>query len=229
MIFVGLRVFFSALRRKALAAFTSRFRLRKKSTGFAAHEREIIRERSLAGSQRVAHKGGWLGGPPPFGYRLASEAGQPALVLSEEPLAGLEISAAEVIRRIYRMAAEEHQSCPHIADYLNAMGVPCADPQQHSRKQPTAATGRWRAGRVRNLLVSTVYKGQHQYGKRSRNRQRSAVSRPVPTLVSEGVWEQAQQTLHHNFRFGNRHCRHPYLLRGLVKCGLCGLTSDAVF
>jgi site-specific DNA recombinase len=77
---------------------------------------------------------------------------------------------------------------------------------------------------VRNLLISTVYKGQHVYGKRSRNPKRAPVVRSVPPIVSESVWEQAQATLQHNLRFGPRHCRHPYLLRGLVKCGLCGLT-----
>jgi site-specific DNA recombinase len=43
--------------------------------------------------------------------------------------------------------------------------------------------------------------------------------------LSEAVWQQTQETLHHNFGFGQRHYRHPYLLRGLVKCGFCGLTN----
>src|ERR1700726_1983406 len=37
-------------------------------SGFAAHEREVIRERSLAGTQRVAARGGWVGGMLPYGY-----------------------------------------------------------------------------------------------------------------------------------------------------------------
>src|SRR5260370_12597370 len=51
-----------------------------------------------------------------------------------------------------------------------------------------------------------------------------AIERAVPAIVSEEIWQQAQETLHHNFRFGLQHCRNVYLLRGLVKCGLCGLT-----
>jgi site-specific DNA recombinase len=31
-------------------------------SGFAAHERDVIRERSVAGSNRIAESGGWLGG-----------------------------------------------------------------------------------------------------------------------------------------------------------------------
>src|ERR1700678_2248054 len=38
-------------------------------SGFAAHEHSVIRERSLAGVNRVAATGAWLGGIVPFGYR----------------------------------------------------------------------------------------------------------------------------------------------------------------
>src|SRR4030095_11223224 len=42
-------------------------------SGFASHEREVIRERSLAGTNRVAEAGAWLGGIVPFGYRKVGE------------------------------------------------------------------------------------------------------------------------------------------------------------
>ena len=38
-------------------------------SGFAAHERELIRERSMAGTNRLAETGTWLGGVVPYGYR----------------------------------------------------------------------------------------------------------------------------------------------------------------
>ena len=37
-------------------------------SGFAAHEREVIRERSIAGTNRLAEAGTWLGGIVPYGY-----------------------------------------------------------------------------------------------------------------------------------------------------------------
>src|SRR5204863_4586334 len=37
-------------------------------SGFAAHERELIRERSVAGTNRLAEAGAWLGGVVPYGY-----------------------------------------------------------------------------------------------------------------------------------------------------------------
>ena len=43
-------------------------------SGFAAHERELIRERSVAGTNRLAEAGAWLGGVVPYGYRKQGEA-----------------------------------------------------------------------------------------------------------------------------------------------------------
>src|SRR5260370_31302029 len=38
-------------------------------SGFASHERDVIRERSVAGTNRVAEAGAWMGGIVPYGYR----------------------------------------------------------------------------------------------------------------------------------------------------------------
>ena len=65
-------------------------------SGFAAHERDVIRERSLAGTQRVAASGAWMGGIVPYGYRKMGSKGNARLVLSEEPIAQVGMSEAEV-------------------------------------------------------------------------------------------------------------------------------------
>jgi len=69
--------------------------------------------------------------------------------------------------------------------------------------------------------------GIHEFGKRTASG-RPVVSRPVPAIVAEATWEKAQKTLHDNFLFGKRSARRQYLLRGLIKCGLCGLTYVGV-
>jgi site-specific DNA recombinase len=72
--------------------------------------------------------------------------------------------------------------------------------------------------------VSPTYKGLHQYGRRSK-RGREIIEREVPAIVSPELWERAQQALAANQVFlSNRHPKHDYLLRGLMKCDLCGLT-----
>jgi site-specific DNA recombinase len=131
------------------------------------------------------------------------------------------------------MAAVEKKSCQCIADYLNRIGVPCAyhrDERLTLRgKRKSRTSGLWRPSRVRNLLVSSTYMGRHQWGKRSRSKNRQIINRDVPPIVSEDIWQRAQLTLKANFLFGKRGTTRSYLLRGLVKCALCNLTYIVSF
>src|SRR5690242_2375760 len=95
-------------------------------SGFASHEREVIRERSVAGIRRIAESGAWLGGIVPYAYRCVGEKRESHLVISEDLIPGLELSEAGVIREVFRMAAVERKSCRVIAAELNALRIPCA-------------------------------------------------------------------------------------------------------
>ena len=197
-------------------------------SGFAAHERDMIRERSMAGTDRLARAGAWLGGIVPYGYRKEGEDKDARIVISDEEIPGAGISEAEVMRQVYRMAANERATCVRIADFLNMLRVPCAYARdgrltliRGKRKQKTS--GLWRAGRIRNMLINATYMGRHEYGKRSKV-QRPIIIREVPAIVDEATWQRAQQVLKQNFLFGIRGKKHEYLLRGMAKCGLCGLT-----
>jgi DNA invertase Pin-like site-specific DNA recombinase len=188
-------------------------------SGFASHEREVIRERSVAGTNWVTEAGVWLGGIVPYGYQKAGEKQTSHLVVSEEPIPGLAMSEAEVIREVFRMAAVERKSCRVIAERLNGLRVPCAYcrddrlVQRGKRKQRTS--GVWRPGRIRGLLINKTYMGTHEFGKRSATG-RPIISRPAPAIVTEATWEKAQRTLHSNFLFGKRSAKNQYLLRGLI-------------
>ena len=50
----------------------------------------------------------------------------------------------------------------------------------------------------------------------------------MPAIVSEQTWQTAQQVLQGNRIEATRNTRQPYLLRGLIKCGLCGLTFSGM-
>jgi len=200
-------------------------------SGFASHERDVIRERSVAGTNRVAEAGAWLGGIVPYGYRKSGEKRDAHLVISEEPIPGVAMSEADVIRQVFRMAAVERKSCRVIATRLNDLRIPCAYARDDrlilrgKRKQRTS--GVWRAGRIRGLLTNKTYMGVHEFGKRAA-RKRPVISRPVPAIVTEATWRKAQKALKDNFLFGARGAKNQYLLRGLIKCDLCGLTYIGV-
>ena len=86
----------------------------------------------------------------------------------------------------------------------------------------------WRPARVRNLIVSTTYRGLHEYGKRSHTKGRQTISRTVPSIVDTKTWDRAQANLNAHFLFGKRSAKYEYLLRGLMKCSLCNLTYVGV-
>jgi site-specific DNA recombinase len=173
-----------------------------------------------------------MGGVVPFGYRKVGEKREARLVVSEDKITGIDLSEADVIRLIYRQAAVERRSCHFIAERLNELGIPSAyrrdDRLVLRGKRKERTSGLWRPGRVRNLIVNTSYKGLHEFGKRTSNKARKLISRPVPSIVDEKTWELAQANLQSHFLFGVRSTRNQYLLRGLMKCNLCNLTYIGV-
>ena len=201
-------------------------------SGFASHERDVIRERSVDGTNRVAAAGAWMGGIVPYGYRKVGEKRDARLVVSDNPVSSNELSEADVVRLIYRLAAVERRSCFYIAARLNELRVPCAYQRDDrlilrgKRKQRTS--GLWRPARVRNLIVSSTYKGLHEYGKRSKTKGRAVIEWPVAPIVDPATWDRAQANLKDHFLFGTRNTRNQYLLRGLMKCSLCNLTYVGV-
>jgi len=187
----------------------------------------VIRERSVAGTNRVAEAGVWLGGIVPYGYRKVGEKRDAHLVISEDPIPGVAMSEAEVIREVFRTAAVERKSCRVIAVRLNGLRIPCAyvrDERLCMRgKRKERTSGVWRPGRIRGLITNKTYMGTHEFGKRTASG-RPVVSRPVPAIVIEEVWRKAQANLKAHLLFSSPSARNQYLLRGLIKCGLCNPT-----
>lgn len=191
--------------------------------GVADLERSNILDRLWHGANRAARQGKWLGGIVPYGYYVNDEG---FLTVNENPIPGMEMSEADVVLLIYRLTVEQRMSTIRIADYLNAIGVPTAYViakrmlKRGKRKVNTA--GIWRPSRVRNIIVNPTYKGIHEYGKRT-NKQRETIKREVPALVKADYWDEALQVLKDNQLEAMRSAKRLYLLRGLVKCGTCGL------
>jgi len=198
-------------------------------SGVAALERDTIIQRSIEGTNRLAREGVHLGGIAPYGYRQVGKGRASRLQPSEELIDSIGISEAEVIRSIYYWIVEERQSTYAIADRLNATSIPPAYIRDQREvldgKRKSATSGIWRPSRVGNLIKNPTYKGVHYFGRRSK-RPRDLIERQVPAIVSAETWDQAQTVLKQNQRFSRKNAKHQYLLRGLMKCGLCGLTLN---
>lgn len=50
------------------------------------------------------------------------------------------------------------------------------------------------------------------------------IVRTVPAIVDVDLWERARHALRRNMLLATRNAKRQYLLRGLITCGVCGLT-----
>lgn len=187
----------------------------------ADHARRAFLKVSAAGMTRAAREGRYTGGIVPFGYLVEGVKPRARLVPDETPLwAGL--SAADVVRRMYQHLAVDDWSCKRVADELNALGVPTHYGRDGRGVRGKRTRGTWRSGRIRNMVVETTYRGELRYGQRAK-KPREVISATVEPLVPPELWQAAQETLARH-RVIPRNTRRIYLLRGVLRCSLCGLT-----
>jgi len=189
----------------------------------AEQERLTLIARTGAGIARKHGEGAWMGGPVPFGYRMGDDGG---LVVSERLMPDSRLSEADAVRLLFRLSGRERLTNSAIAKRLNAEQVPTPAYRdgQHKRKGATPKFG-WQAAKVRRILVSSLYIGQYEFGRSAvRQGKRAAVAvAEVPSIVAIRDFQAAQTALTDNLKFALRNGKREYLLRGLVKCGTCGL------
>ena len=197
----------------------------------AEYERAQIAERSRRGKRHKARNGSpsVLSGAP-YGYRYVKR--------SEGAEARYEVLAAEaeVVRQVFDSYTREHCSMGAIARSLSEQGIPTR-----------TGKARWERSVIWAILRNPAYRGRACYGKtgtgsRQRvtrplrqpgkfaSRQVDGLERPreewieipVPALVSEEQFEQAQEQLEANKRHARRRTKEATLLQGMLVCRRCG-------
>lgn len=158
----------------------------------AAQENVRRAERVKSGRIRAIAENRNPGSVVPHGLLYSRESKQWSI---NEP-------AAETVRDIFARVIRG-QSLRAIAVDLNDLGVP--PPREiwgrHNiwlMVRSRAAVGEWLADKQRRLVVK------------------------VPPLVSEEIWNAAQESLIAHGKRGLNKTRHTYLLEGLAVCGGCG-------
>jgi site-specific DNA recombinase len=197
----------------------------------AEYERTLIAERMRRGRLRKLQAGVLLPWTrPPYALRLDPERPRdPAGVRVEE-------AEAAVVRELFAQYLEPGGSLAGLAKHLYALGVP-------------TPTGKrcWHPNTIRLILTNPAYTGQVYAGRRRVRRAQLRWSAlrpvghhgesatpsppetwlavaPIPALVSQDQFDQAQAKLAQNQQFARRHnTAHSYLLRALVSCGVCQL------
>jgi DNA invertase Pin-like site-specific DNA recombinase len=213
----------------------------------AERRRIQVRVRSAMIAQ-VEREGRFLGGRPPYGYRLA-DAGphrNPALAALGARRHRLEPdpAAASVVERIFAMRIAGY-GARRIAGALDTDGIPCPSAHDPARNRHRSAAG-WTTGTVLSILGNPRYTGHEVWNKQSKtdvlidphnvglgtrtsmrwNPRAEWVSSPKmahPAIVNTEEFEQAQHT------HAIRGPRRTYLLRGLLHCALCGRRMEGAW
>ena len=133
--------------------------------------------RSADGMNRAAREGRYTGGIVPFGYRVEGHKASARLV-PDEAIAWADRSAADLVRDMYERLALRGQSCRVIAHEFNALGIPTHYARDGRGVRGRRTQGLWRAGRIRNLVVNPLYRGELRYGRRRTAKTTTARSSP---------------------------------------------------
>ncbi len=162
---------------------------------FAEFERATLVDRVIAGMERKAAAGGWLGGPNPYGYRY-----NPAV-------AKLEPDEAEgaTVRTIFDLYVTKKLGTRALANWLNSHG------------HQTRAGRPWSAVTVFDILRNPVHVGRVEF-------RGASYPAPHVALVSQDTFEAAQTMLaaRKELAWKRRSNSSDYLLSGIVRCGKCG-------
>lgn len=207
--------------------------------GFAEYERQVIRARCMKGKRKRAEEGRQMSpSRSPYGYRIVLKADVlkgdfPAEMLGRYTV---EEAQAEIVRELFHRYASGECGTPALAKDFNRRGVPL----------PRGGT-LWRCSSLRCLLHNPVYKGEPAFGRFACRRDESrlletnaitglprkdtrvslpapegyAVPLSAPPLVTEAVWEAAQERMKTNSGSHSGNPRRARMLSGRVFCP-CG-------
>jgi site-specific DNA recombinase len=194
----------------------------------AEYERAVLAERFRRGKLQKARDGHLLSAKPPYGYRYVPrrDAVPGHLVVDD--------AEAEMVRRLYAWVADEQLSVRQGVRRLN-----------EGPWVTRAGRTRWAPSTVHHILsdpvyIGTAYANRYEYVAPKKPRTRLPrceektcrrprprdqwIAIPVPALVDQETWDRAQAQMARNALVSFRNNKkHDYLLRCLLKCGICGL------
>lgn len=194
-------------------------------------------ERSRRGARRKAKEGKVIVGPHrPYGYRVDDDG---RLKIDPEE--------ADVVRDIFRWLVEGGTTLSEITRRLE--GIPTKNDKTgvYPKKR---GYGVWARSSVRCILTNETYVGSWFYGKnRSTGRKGTRGDRAkedyilcdpqpreawieveVPAIISQRVFDAAQEMLARNKRMARRNSKRKYLLGSLIYCecgrAMCGASYE---
>ena len=200
----------------------------------AEYERAVLGERFRRGKLQKARDGHYITARAPYGYRYVPRRdAMPGHITVDE-------QEAELVRRVYGWFTDEQTTIRQVVKRLNA-----------GPDLPRSGRPAWSPCTIHHILADPIYAGtayanryayvaptkpSPQRGPRTAPATRRClkpreqwIAIPVPALVDQGTWDQAQAQLARNAALSFRNnTRHSYLLRCLLVCEACGLAMYGI-
>ena len=166
------------------------------------YDNQLRTERFRLGKLKRIRQGGWMGGPPPFGYSL-----EDSRLLPND-------KEKEWVQFIYE-SYNDGKSLDEIRTKLLQSGV------FTKRGNPV-----WSHGSINKLLTNTHYEGYYTYtDKKSEETIRIVCPRLLSSLLVKSVRDLRERRSYGktgNKRTKTSNQKYTYLLTGLLVCGHCG-------
>jgi len=182
-------------------------------SSFAKRENSQRVRRSMAGKELAVKEGKYVGGIPPFGYKVDENN---YLVVDEEE------------KKIYLQIVSYSLSgmgAKRIAKKLNEMKIPTKASKYYKKglKLRNKYTGEiifkdkklfiWKQGTIERILKNPLYKGERTF---------KNLKIKIEPLIDEKTWQQIQDNFKKNRKFSLRNNKSNfYLLKSLVFCNRC--------
>ena len=175
---------------------------------------ENLAQEVVRGMREAALRGFFLGSKAPFGYRKVKVSDG----AKERPTLEVDPATAPVVREIFEKSLRG-SGLKELCKELNERGV-------------TNRGKRWNKGGLHYVLRNEAYTGAAVWGRTSKGEKAQDAVRVEgawPALVSRELFEDVQQAMSDRAPKVQRPARvgSPYLLSGLLRCGVCGKPYSA--
>ena len=162
--------------------------------GISEFDNSIRTERLRRGKLSKIKKGGWKGGPSPFGYKLSDGK----IIPNEDEM--------KWVKKIYEKYSEG-SSIYEIQKFLIRNGV-------KSRRNKLL----WNDNSVKRILLNTHFEGYYYYTDKSLN---ETVRCEVPKTLPSSLVKKVRDRIKNNKKTSN-YIKTPTLLKSYLRCGSCG-------
>ncbi len=175
---------------------------------------ENLAQEVVRGMREAASRGFFLGSKAPFGYRKVKVSDG----AKERPILEVDPATAPVVSEIFEKSLRG-SGLKELCKELNERGV-------------TNRGKRWNKGGLHYVLRNEAYTGAAVWGKASKGEKAQdpvRVEGAWPALVSRELFDDVQQAMSDRAPKVQRPARvgSPYLLSGLLRCGVCGKPYSA--